>query len=248
MLYNKEGSYNTAIGRFALYGSSSASYYGGNSNTVVGSGAAGETGGSNNVIIGRNAFANSNYGGNNTIIGTNACLGSTNPNTGYSNSILIGYEAGKTETEGDRLYIENSSSSTPLIYGEFDNDYLLINGTQEISEVLNLPHTGTAIQIEGIDVLSYNNTPSGIQFVWGEGGVFTNYNSFSDNIVISPDLTTPRQGNLRITDLGASIILESTAVNSDAYIQLKDNGAGLQWTLRRDDDDSGNFEISHNTK
>jgi len=38
-----------------------------------------------------------------------------------SNNIFLGYQAGYNETGSNKLYIENSDSSTPLIYGEFDN-------------------------------------------------------------------------------------------------------------------------------
>jgi hypothetical protein len=37
--------------------------------------------------------------------------------------------AGKDETGSNKLYIENSDSTSPLIYGEFDNDLVVINGT-----------------------------------------------------------------------------------------------------------------------
>ncbi|WP_415405727.1 tail fiber domain-containing protein [Sulfurovum sp. CS9] len=43
----------------------------------------------------------------------------------------MGRSAGQSETGSHRLYIENSGSSTPLIYGEFDNDLVRVNGTFE---------------------------------------------------------------------------------------------------------------------
>ena len=42
--------------------------------------------------------------------------------------VFIGYQAGYNETGSNKLYIENSNSSSPLIYGEFDNDIVQING------------------------------------------------------------------------------------------------------------------------
>ena len=61
-------------------------------------------------------------------------------------TFFIGKEAGKNETGSDRLYIENSDVSTPLIYGEFDNDLVRVNGALEVTE-----RTGTALSIAGFD-------------------------------------------------------------------------------------------------
>lgn len=55
--------------------------------------------------------------------------GYTGPGSGC---VLIGSNAGFSETGNDKLYIENSNIADPLIYGEFDNDLVRINGVQEI--------------------------------------------------------------------------------------------------------------------
>jgi len=48
----------------------------------------------------------------------------------------------------NKLYIENSDSSSPLLYGEFDNDYLKINGDLEV--------TGNLIAVvSGVSIFSY---------------------------------------------------------------------------------------------
>lgn len=36
--------------------------------------------------------------------------------------VFLGYQAGYSETSANKLYIENSNSATPLIFGEFNND------------------------------------------------------------------------------------------------------------------------------
>jgi len=41
--------------------------------------------------------------------------------------------AGLNDTTDNKLYIENSQSSNPLIYGEFDNDLVRINGDLEVT-------------------------------------------------------------------------------------------------------------------
>jgi len=52
--------------------------------------------------------------------------------TGGSN-VFLGFESGYNETGSNKLYIENSNSTTPLIYGEFDNDILRVNGSFEVT-------------------------------------------------------------------------------------------------------------------
>ena len=47
--------------------------------------------------------------------------------------MFIGYNAGYDETGSNKLYIENSDSSNPLIYGEFDNDFVKINGGFQVT-------------------------------------------------------------------------------------------------------------------
>ena len=48
--------------------------------------------------------------------------------------VFIGYQAGQNEDNDNRLYIDNSNTSTPLIYGEFDTDIARINGTLQVSD------------------------------------------------------------------------------------------------------------------
>ena len=77
------------------------------------------TTGDDNVCIGRNAGYNNTTGNNNVCIGRSA---------GYNNgtgtgSIFIGYNAGSgaAGAVSNKLYIDNSNSSTPLIYGIFNS-------------------------------------------------------------------------------------------------------------------------------
>lgn len=49
-----------------------------------------------------------------------------------SGNVFLGHNAGYNEMGSNKLYIENSDISTPLIYGEFDNNLLQINGTLKI--------------------------------------------------------------------------------------------------------------------
>ncbi len=114
------GNVNTAVGKSAL-----ASVTSGISNVAIGySASGGTTTGSSNVAIGHFANLLNNSGSQNVVIGDEAgkSLG------GGSGNILIGYQAGLNETVSNKLYIENSNSTTPLIYGEFDTNLVTING------------------------------------------------------------------------------------------------------------------------
>ena len=120
--------------------------YTGNSNTT----------GNNNTLLGYEAGIHNETASNNTYVGTAAGIsnktGTSNVCVGYqagysdtlSNNVFIGNQAGHNvigggnvmigneagfydATASNKLYIDNSSTSTPLIYGEFDNDYLRFN-------------------------------------------------------------------------------------------------------------------------
>jgi hypothetical protein len=113
----------------------------GNNNVFIGSwaGSEDETG-TRNVFIGyhcgmenisgiNNTFLGDGAGGNNISGGENVYLGRI---AGYmnetgSNNVFIGRSAGYNETGSNKLYISNSGTN-PLLYGEFDNQLLRING------------------------------------------------------------------------------------------------------------------------
>ena len=141
--------YNTGIGHFSLnenvsgvsnvgVGSSTLRHnIGGYDNVAVGRNAAlHNTTGGFNVALGHSALLNNLEGDRNTVVGTHAGQGSSGIN--YSGNVLLGYDAGKNVTESDRLFIDNNSTTTPLIYGEFDNDMLRVNGNAEVTGNLNL--------------------------------------------------------------------------------------------------------------
>jgi len=102
----------------------------GNGNVYVGYRAGLNNDGASNVVIGREAGSAENYHGlacdfdNNVIIGYRAGF---NNKTGNRN-VFIGPYAGYTELSSDRLYIDNSSTTSPLIYGDFSGNYLRFNG------------------------------------------------------------------------------------------------------------------------
>jgi hypothetical protein len=120
---NTTGIYNSAFGHNALAGNNT-----GSRNSALGAYALKSVSGSGsyNSVLGYSAMLAVTSGEYNAVLGAEAGY---NNQTG-SNNIFIGYQAGYNETGSNKLYIENSNadSANALIYGEFDNDILAING------------------------------------------------------------------------------------------------------------------------
>ena len=71
---------------------------------------------SNNTAVGRDAGRFGYQFNNNTYIGHQAGQNATG-----SRNVFLGWSAGQNETNSDRLYISNTNTTTPLIFGAFDN-------------------------------------------------------------------------------------------------------------------------------
>jgi len=191
---NEDGNWNTFVGYASgmsnLSGDNNA-FLGGNAgrnlaasinNTFIGSNAAYSlTSGTNNVQIGASAGSDMTTGTNNVIIGAlagsyktsgsaNVFIGTASGrnNAAGNGNIFIGKDAGWSETGSYKLYIEFASSGFPLIYGDFDANYVVINGND-------------------------THRPSGYEFfVNGQAGGSSAWNSLSDqrfkeNIQTIPD-------------------------------------------------------------
>jgi hypothetical protein len=125
---NSAGGYSTFIGAAAGANITGAT------NTFVGySAGLGQAGssGQQNVSVGAYTLYNLTTGGNNTALGHQAGY---SVETGTYN-VFLGWRAGYSETGSNKLYIANSDTATPLIYGEFDNDYLKVNGKLEANSI-----------------------------------------------------------------------------------------------------------------
>ncbi|UCD55846.1 MAG: hypothetical protein JSV93_03450 [Candidatus Omnitrophota bacterium] len=120
-LYNSQGANNTAMGYRALYSNSSGMY-----NTAVGMSALySKTIGSYNTAIGDNALRRNTTGAGNIALGKDTAY----YNITGSYNVFIGYQAGFAETGSNKLYIDNSGTSTPLIKGDFSANTVRINGS-----------------------------------------------------------------------------------------------------------------------
>lgn len=119
---NSSGVENTFLGRVAGY-TNSTGYF----NTFLGYSAGYlNSSGWDNISIGHNA-GYSNNGNGNTFVGTQAGYA----NTGILN-VFLGSNAGYGASGSNKLYIDNCYTgypcTTPLIYGEFDNRIVAIDG------------------------------------------------------------------------------------------------------------------------
>lgn len=113
----------------------------------------------NNVMIGERAGF-SVQGDNNTILGYRA----GELSTGEGN-IFIGKQAGRNEANDNRLYVDNSDTSTPLIYGNLDQDSLVINGKLSVNSEYTFPEidgsSNQVLQTDGSGNVSWANHDDG---------------------------------------------------------------------------------------
>jgi len=156
--YNETGDDNTFVGNRA--GLNNTADY----NTFLGS-SAGEdnTTGTSNTFLGYYAGNSNTEGSYNTFFGYRAGY----YNTEGDSNVFIGYTAGYNETGSNKLYIDNRSTSKPLIYGEFDNDLVKIHGTLEMAEAVSPSDVRMKTNIKPINAsLNKVSMLQGVSFDW----------------------------------------------------------------------------------
>jgi len=168
---NTTGFYNTFLGHYA--GHSNTTGY---ENTFLGHYAGYyNTAGFSNTFLGYYAGFSNTTGAYNAFLGHQAGFS----NTGTAN-IFLGYRAGYNETGSNKLYVANSDTSAPLIYGEFNNSILAVNGkfgvgTQTPTYPMELKTTGRNATFvlqrsDGGAINFVNATPA-----YGQFGTGNNY-------------------------------------------------------------------------
>ncbi|WP_178989581.1 tail fiber domain-containing protein [Winogradskyella schleiferi] len=146
LIRNTIGENNTAIGNYAIDNNRDGSL-----NTGIGYNAMSNMfSGDENVSFGANSLDSNSTGNQNTSIGTESLY----DNTSGSGNVALGFQSGSTNTgsnnifignnsglnsfaDNNNLYIENLGGTSPLIYGEFDNDLLRTNGDFEVVKTTN---------------------------------------------------------------------------------------------------------------
>jgi len=133
------------------------------------------TTGSHNYFSGSGAGYKNSVGKNNTYIGYQAGHEAVNA----VSNVMIGHQAGYYETGSDKLYISNSFTTSPLIYGEFGNKMARVNGRLEINstdlesltikrngpmsiDFVNPAYAGDGVSITGM----YDDTFAGTKLVF----------------------------------------------------------------------------------
>lgn len=169
------------------------------------------TSGNYNTFIGKNTGIANTTGEKNTFFGRQA---------GYSNitgsdNVFIGHQAGYNETGSDKLYIDNSSTSTPLIGGDFATDEITVNGDLIVKsgEGINLPTAGNGIGFGANDTW---------KMAWG-GSTVLSYFRNSGNKVAEWVGVSSNAARFAMQQYS----VRGTADNYPAYSFLQDGDTGL---------------------
>ena len=138
----------------------------GHSNTFIGSNSGKNVLEPYNTYIGSSSGRNNSNGEGNVFLGSFTGYNAEGDNNVYlgrhagyeaegSYNVFLGYEAGYNEILGSNLlYIDNSNTSSPLIWGDFSANLLRINGILNINDAYSFPTTDGAIN----QVLSTNGS------------------------------------------------------------------------------------------
>lgn len=156
--FNTTGTQNTFLG----FQTGTANTVG-SRNTFLGHGSGeANTTGINSTFLGWEAGHNTTTGGINVFLGAQAGFN----NTTGSGNLFIGTTAGYNETGSNKLYIDNSSTTTPIIWGDLQKDSLVFHADVNIGGNYVLPVTdGTSGQVmttDGAGTLSWAATSSGM--------------------------------------------------------------------------------------
>ena len=247
---NTGGDENAAFGAGALLNNTTGFY-----NTAIGNGSmTANLTGNGNIAVGYKANYYNQNGSYNTVIGYEA--GHGNSQQDITGNVFIGYQAGYNETGSNKLYIENTSSDKPLIYGDFDSDTLRINGTFDINGEYRFPDTAGYDGNVLISDAGGNLEWGTVQGDFSDGGdavgdsrTLGNTDNYAldfitnnaSRLTINDDGGIRLDGNLGIftdpSDAGSvnkSIKLYSSGTFSNPYMYVSgDNSATIQLESRR---------------
>jgi len=222
-----DGDDNTFIGSFAGFENTS-----GLSNTFIGrSSGSNNTTGDDNVFIGRESGVNNTTGIQNTLLGFESGRNITT----QSGCVLLGNQTGFNNTLDNRLMIDNTSTNTPLLDGDFTNDILTVNGDLIVTgenEADRLRTTGASVVIgtsapptTGQALLATSATTAEWQTVSGSGtGDVVGPASSTDNEIVRYDSTT---GKLIKSDGTDPTTIDDNGLFSGPTIETSSDLVGL---------------------
>jgi trimeric autotransporter adhesin len=234
---NNAGFNNVALGAFALPGNNV-----GSNNISIGSQSLNNNAsGDNNVGVGVNTLYGNSAGSRNVAIGSYAGF-----RTSGSGSIFLGQQAGYNELGDNKLYIDNSNTPTPLIYGDFSTDKLGINTNSPNStlsidskvvsdaglEFKQLNSNSPAVANRSMKVLSLNENGKvilvrdsvGTASIDGGGGVANNTPSYWNTT--STGIQNINKGDVSISSLQLKNLnsSSSTSPSNQKVLSVDANG------------------------
>lgn len=187
-LANTSGTGALFMGMNAGYGTGTAAI---GSNTCVGYSTLRNVNSSsavNNTTLGALALYNCQSSANNTAIG----CGALQTNSTGSGNVCVGYNAGQSETGSNKLYISNSSTSSPLIYGDFSSQTLTVNNNLTVASNLTASGNTQMTGFAGIGI-----APATDRRLYVSGGQNSSsevYNTYIANYPIRTTGTTSYTG------------------------------------------------------
>ncbi len=122
-------------------------------NSALGAGSGANSTGDANVFLGYLAGYTTTTGSSNTFVGSQSGYS----NTTGSGNLFLGNRSGYSETGSNRLYVDNSDTATPLLWGDFANNILNFNANVGI----NTTSPTAALDVNGaarIRTINNNNT------------------------------------------------------------------------------------------
>ncbi len=178
------GQYNTFIGKYTGRDTKTGGY---------------------NTFLGGSAGRKNTTGSQNTYIGHAAGFNSTG-----SGNVFVGHYAGYNGQGSNKLYIDNSNTSSPLIYGDFNTNLVRING--------NLQYTGSITDV------SDRRLKENIKSIENPLGRLQQIKGYTYNLIA--DKTGTREYGVMAQDVQTvfpemvSIIDEENGYMGVSYIQL----------------------------
>jgi len=179
---NISGSNNVAVGRRSLQSATDQGQ-----NVAIGTLAGNSMSGGSNVAIG--------YYAGRSVISNNVCIGRDAGRSSGSGGVFLGYQSGYNESGSNKLYIDNSATSAPLIYGDFLTHELKINGDFESTgEIVVGDLTGAGVNIlmtDGNGKLVNGNLGTNISVTSGTVNVddnLINYNNDDSGFLVWDDV------------------------------------------------------------
>lgn len=116
-------------------------------NVFLGSSSGRDTRGDFNTFVGYLSGREDSTGVNNVFVGKSCGMESGSSYSTYlgfesgrksegNYNVFIGYQAGYSETSSNKLYVDNSNTATPLIYGNFSSNQVTINTSLSTDSII----------------------------------------------------------------------------------------------------------------